>query len=625
MFFEFPPMPIAFAQRLILLVTLKFCSLYPHPQGSDFVRLELPLPSPPCPAPTPTAFLQPTPTSSLTPARPLGLLEFSTIVIFAAVAATILLGTLLHLSEVVFTTVYRLIVRLASCVSTESGLLLGPSGNTSGHDIIAFDEIQKILTLDDDSSVSSNTSNTEPIAVSELRPDDLPPNESGLSGPSGSTSTYESLASDEVHETPAPDDDENPVPSTSNTEPTNTSGIHSPELHNETADLVSTSPGEPTTTLEPARVDFQHQPSESTSHMTSSPTVAFIVQHSAAEQSTSASSAHSQVSTTLLDLQDGYVSVNVLNTNVEPTTISENTSSPRPSDGEPTTSTTIHSQGNTNVQDLLPESNTELQIIANTPVRSVYHTAAGTTSVSVAQPEISTVALISAPEDDNPELTTTMNLLNGEEPGTVVHNPQASPTMLDLQLNVNPSNTSDLQPNTLDGANPSIGDTAIDTGNVDSENSSHEVNDPPIMPLPTMIIPCLPSDPRWKLMVDISALAVRNYEFKASQALRTNEIGFLLHIIDKFEQKCTALRIENRRFRRQNNRLWREVVPPDYNQAIREGAFDEWSAAVVSGAAGFVPPQRSDHARNELEGNSSHSTGPPPDYTQTDAHPQAER
>ncbi|KAG6879468.1 hypothetical protein C0995_007307, partial [Termitomyces sp. Mi166 len=109
MFFEFPPMPIAFAQRLILLVTLKFCSLDPHPQGSDFVRLELPLPSPPLPAPTPTAFLQPTLTSLLIPARPLGLLEFSTIAIFAAVAATILLGTLLHLSEVVFTTVYRLI------------------------------------------------------------------------------------------------------------------------------------------------------------------------------------------------------------------------------------------------------------------------------------------------------------------------------------------------------------------------------------------------------------------------------------------------------------------------------------------------------------------------------------
>ncbi|KAG6858307.1 hypothetical protein C0995_001017, partial [Termitomyces sp. Mi166 len=97
------------------------------------------------------------------------ILEFSTTVIFAAVTAIILLGTLLHLSEVAFTTVYRFIVRPARSVSTESGLLLGSS------------------TLDD-ASLSSNTSNVEPIAILKLQPDDLPSKESGPSGPSVSTS-----------------------------------------------------------------------------------------------------------------------------------------------------------------------------------------------------------------------------------------------------------------------------------------------------------------------------------------------------------------------------------------------------------------------------------------------------
>ncbi|KAG6905615.1 hypothetical protein DXG01_001688 [Tephrocybe rancida] len=39
----------------------------------------------------------------------------------------------------------------------------------------------------------------------------------------------------------------------------------------------------------------------------------------------------------------------------------------------------------------------------------------------------------------------------------------------------------------------------------------------------------------------------------------------------------------------------REGAPPDYEEAIRElGAFDDWSAAVVSGAAAFAPP-RAEH------------------------------
>ncbi|KAG6898911.1 hypothetical protein C0995_007832 [Termitomyces sp. Mi166 len=419
MFFELPPMPIAFARRLILLVTLKFCSLYPHPQGSDFIRLELPLPSPPCPAPTPTAFLQPTPTSLLIPARPLGLLEFSTIAIFAAVAATILLGTLLHLSEVVFTTVYRLIVCPASCVSTESGLLLGPSGTTLGHEIVALDRIRETLTLDDDDFVPSNTSNTDAITISELQSDDFPSAESGLLGPSGSMSSYE--APNEIEETPAPDD-EDTVLNTSNTEQTNTSEMQ------DIIDLISSSPTG-STTSESARFDSQPQPSESISPSTSPYTGAPIAQDSASEESTSASPAHSQdpelvsisVSTTS-HLQDGFASVNVLNANVELTT-TENASSSRPFDGEPTTSTTIRSQDNTNAQDLLPESNTEPQIVANTPVRSVYHTAAGATSIPGAHPASSTVTPISTPQDGNPELTTP---IDGEESGTAMQNLQGN-------------------------------------------------------------------------------------------------------------------------------------------------------------------------------------------------------
>ncbi|KAG6915155.1 hypothetical protein DXG01_012972 [Tephrocybe rancida] len=62
------------------------------------------------------------------------------------------------------------------------------------------------------------------------------------------------------------------------------------------------------------------------------------------------------------------------------------------------------------------------------------------------------------------------------------------------------------------------------------------------------------------------------------------------------EERCAFLGEEN-------NLVAREIPPPDYSQAIREGAFDEWSAAVVSGAAAFAPPDR--HARQ---------VGEPPSY-----------
>ncbi|KAG6847223.1 hypothetical protein H0H93_009426 [Arthromyces matolae] len=38
-----------------------------------------------------------------------------------------------------------------------------------------------------------------------------------------------------------------------------------------------------------------------------------------------------------------------------------------------------------------------------------------------------------------------------------------------------------------------------------------------------------------------------------------------------------------------------EVSPPSYDQALAEGAFDEWSDAEISGAADFAPPHRLDY------------------------------
>ncbi|KAG6888365.1 hypothetical protein C0995_008952 [Termitomyces sp. Mi166 len=50
-------------------------------------------------------------------------------------------------------------------------------------------------------------------------------------------------------------------------------------------------------------------------------------------------------------------------------------------------------------------------------------------------------------------------------------------------------------------------------------------------------------------------------------------------------ERCAYLEAENRAFAGVGE-------PPDYNQSLEEGAFDEWSASVVSGAAAFVPPRR---------------------------------
>ncbi|KAG6881501.1 hypothetical protein C0995_001714, partial [Termitomyces sp. Mi166 len=52
--------------------------------------------------------------------------------------------------------------------------------------------------------------------------------------------------------------------------------------------------------------------------------------------------------------------------------------------------------------------------------------------------------------------------------------------------------------------------------------------------------------------------------------------------------------MEQNAYLEEENRSLSGVVemPPDYNQSLEEGAFDEWSAAVVSGAAAFDPPRR---------------------------------
>ncbi|KAG6889173.1 hypothetical protein C0995_003084 [Termitomyces sp. Mi166 len=66
-----------------------------------------------------------------------------------------------------------------------------------------------------------------------------------------------------------------------------------------------------------------------------------------------------------------------------------------------------------------------------------------------------------------------------------------------------------------------------------------------------------------------------------------------------YQAKIRRLEIELATIRRDNDGLRREVAPPDYNRAIAEGAFDEWSAAFVSGAAAFVPPRRSDYTQDQ--------------------------
>ncbi|KAG6898076.1 hypothetical protein C0992_005996 [Termitomyces sp. T32_za158] len=77
---------------------------------------------------------------------------------------------------------------------------------------------------------------------------------------------------------------------------------------------------------------------------------------------------------------------------------------------------------------------------------------------------------------------------------------------------------------------------------------------------------------------DVETVVAERDDARSRVRTLTRELRFLA-------EWCASLDLVNRT-------LLGVGEPPDYNQAVREGAFDEWSAATVSGAAAFAPPRR---------------------------------
>ncbi|KAG6900483.1 hypothetical protein C0995_003616 [Termitomyces sp. Mi166 len=75
-------------------------------------------------------------------------------------------------------------------------------------------------------------------------------------------------------------------------------------------------------------------------------------------------------------------------------------------------------------------------------------------------------------------------------------------------------------------------------------------------------------------------------DFKTAFDDAQSEIRELSKMIRDLMEQNTYLEEENRSL------SGVVEIPPDYNQAVEEGAFDEWSAAVVSGVAAFAPPRQ---------------------------------
>ncbi|KAG6900040.1 hypothetical protein C0995_004434 [Termitomyces sp. Mi166 len=538
MMLALPPQPVAFAQRIALLLALKFCTWYSSPQGLASVRPELPPPTPP---PTRTLPSLPTPTTSLEQARPfpslnlfLGPLVFSTAVTFAAVAAGIFIGAFLHFSQTVF---HRLFTNRAQDVLPESGLLLGPSGN---------EPTDESPVLHDD-PVPLRTLHFDPTSSSEIHPSNVPTTISDLP----SLLDAESSPTSEFAE-------DNPP----NFASRSVIPIDDPLSRGITSQLPASSDAESMYTSVATGIHIESNVMGTTSTPNTVPSInSEIVTHNIWDAST-----------------QHAVHVPANDITERPLTIL--------ADSEGIADEFLH------VSDAKPGS------------------APGITPLNVQD--------------------------NAAEPGSgfIAHPTSESDTLTDIAESTStfppavPRSTSE----SIQSESPSnpdevlIAESAADSSefnDIQSDELTEGIyDDPPIPELPPLVpvrvgpprklftTPEFPLDdhnynpladrriPAWYCSLVLQYLAVQYEVFIEKEWFKVNSEMWDQEAAD-YQTKIRRLEIELATIRRDNDGLRREVAPPDYNRAIMEGAFDEWSAAVVSGAAAFVPPRRSDYTQDQ--------------------------
>ncbi|KAG6871989.1 hypothetical protein C0995_014113 [Termitomyces sp. Mi166 len=570
--FELSTMSVALAQRASLSLTLKFCTWY-FPQVPGPARLEIPLPPPP----THTVPLQPTRTIFIEHSHTfplytfLNILGYSIYVIFAAVAATIVLGVFFHVCHNAYLTILRVFLGPAEDVSTESGLL-GPSVNDLARPLATFetpdqDDHHPVSPTNPDSDPTPNLdpipinvldSSSEPSSRVPFGPAECLSTESGLSGPSGKE--QETLDQHDYH----------PVSLTnSHLDLTLTQDLSLSNIQ----DAVS-GPTSPPHDLETyIALPFDIAPDSEGILNTFECTNASSITLQTALETLSISSAgilHP------LDLQDEDSRLTIASADEQSDT---------PETPTPHSSSSPTNGSNACVITDSLETATPMEVVYDDPPTPHFppHVPSGTGSVIAQDPELFLHYLNSVIEMQQ-EQRMRENFMFVH----IIKKWQARAARRGRRCR------------------------DINEKLSKSEEERRE-----------LVASLKERETRWKGRVaallerfgaHIDALMLNLTQMKTDNARLKTENTSLRNNITSVARTNDVLRRDVHDLRRSNQRLLMEVAPPAYDQALAEGAFDEWSAAVVSGAAAFVPPRRSDYAqaRNVRARAPPRPTGPPP-------------
>ncbi|KAG6859935.1 hypothetical protein C0995_001733 [Termitomyces sp. Mi166 len=576
MFFELPQMSVAFAQRVTLSLALKFCTWY-SPEVPAPARLEIPLPPPP----THTVPFQPTCTISIEHARSfslpylyLGSLGSSICVIFAAVVATVVLGTFFHVGHTTYLMILRVFSGPAKDVSTESSLL-GPSVNGLACGPLAAFEIPD---QDDYHPVSSTSPYSNPTPTLDLVLSDI------------QYTLYQSTSA--PHALTPPDLEDN---TTHATNPLNS------------FDSTSTSRAAPSTTL-------------GTALSTPVPNTTTLVRSSPEGNTSLSSGIYSTEPFTNSETPTLHSSTLSLNATVIP----GNTTSHPPNAfmlNENTIDTTTLDQH-------LNEAKADLENdVAALPMH------ASTEATDTFQPSIVPTEVIC----DNPSTLDSDPTTSIEPSSTelLINKLQEKVARKDRKLKKLNEKYRKLEEK-LQGSHEQIVKRAhtklkklfssieIENANLKTENANLKTNSANLKAESTNLktnIAGLKTN-NANLKIENANLKIENANLKTNNAnLKANNVSLKNHVTraermnDNLARTNNVLQRDVNDLRRSNDRLLREIAPPAYHQALAEGAVDEWSTAVVSGAAAFAPPRRFEYSQAQnlrVEGPPP-PIGPPPD------------
>ncbi|KAG6860799.1 hypothetical protein C0995_007509 [Termitomyces sp. Mi166 len=524
MFFELPTMPVAFAQRVTLLLALKLCTWY-SPQVPSFTRPEISLPPPP----THTIPPQPTRTISIEHARPfpslslfLGPLGYSILVIFVAVAVTIVLGTFFHICHTTYLMISRVFSGPAGDALTESGLL-GPSGNDLARGPLV-------------TSGTPNQDDYHPVSPTNPHSDPTPTLDFVLSNIQDTL--YQSTSA--PYALIPPDLEDNTMHATN---PLNS------------FDSTSTSRAAPPTTLGAAV----------------SPQV-------------------TNTSTLALSSPEGNTSLSSGTYSTEPFTNSE--------------TPTLHSStlslnaaiilGTTTLDQHLDEATADLE----NDVAALHRHATPEASDSCEPSSIPKEVNCDNSPTLDPVPTTSIEPTHAE---FLISKLQEKVTRRDRKLENLDEEYQKLQEECRELLQQVQQSDAIWMARIAVLlKEFDEFNR--VMDYTENL-----KRAHAKLKKQFAGLEAENANLKTNNANLRDDTTCVERIKDSLARTNDVLRRDISNLRRSNERLIREVTPA-YDQALAEGASDEWSAAVVSGAAAFAPPRRFDYPQVQ----NLYVGGPPP-------------